>query len=251
MMICGGAGGTAHRRGSEECKLDGAYMPQPILSKYAREERAKVIAALESLGAPSNLLEQIHRSEPPVVDAAFLIPPCPLPAFHRLEGKAKVIAVLESLGAPSNLLKQIRKSESPVVDVAFSIPCPLPAFHGFFKESPEKWGARASADTQRVIQKYVADLRAWKPIDESITGGPITEPRRRRGPGGKRRNADIKEVYDWSAKRILGHTWKDILTEYSAIIAPERVHVDTVRHAATRVLTITQLDKFIPNQPPT
>jgi hypothetical protein len=56
------------------------------LSKYARQVRPEVIDALERLGAPSDWLEELRKSEP-VGDQSFSFPPqfFPWPTFDRFE----------------------------------------------------------------------------------------------------------------------------------------------------------------------
>jgi hypothetical protein len=168
------------------------------LSKYARQVRADVIAALEGLGAPSDWLEELRKSEPPAVHSSFLFPQVfPWPAFHR------------------------------------------------FKGSVEEWGVRADAVYQRIRAEHMAVLRAWKPTDEAITGGPIAEQKRRRGPGKTDRIAPYEDRIKWAAEWLRGRTWEDIAGQY---LHPEsdpemRKAADRVRLSATDILRTAGFDK--------
>jgi hypothetical protein len=214
--------------------------PSRPLSKHAREVRAGILDALERLLLRSDLAEFFAWWKQLGQSASSRATWQEYRA--HLEGRGLAPASIDQEITVLRWYAHLLKSAPPVVQAVFLVP--LFQFQAanpdIFAESFEEWKARVSTDHQRDWQQFLDKQEvAWRAVlsskkgspllNEIIIGGPIAEPKLRRGPGKTGRNARIEDRYTWAAEWLRGRDWKDIAAEVQKT-------TDTVRRGATDIL---------------
>jgi hypothetical protein len=244
-----------YRAHLEACRLtvDSIDLRLSALRKLARRDRAEVLAALESSDAPSDLAEYFAwwKQQRRLSFSRVALQNYHAHLKERGLSPAGINQRITALRKYARLA-QLRKSDPPAVNVAYLVsPFQFQSLSfDRFEESPEEWSARANADLQprwkRFLDKQVADLHAWKLTDERIAGGPIAEPKRRRGPGKTGRTSSFEDRCKWAAERLLGREWDDIAVQYLKPQSDRELQnaAATVRQGATDLLRTARLDEF-------